>query len=228
MPFLRSFDVGSPALPARHRLCVVLLPPLPASTVASFEVICAMTSATGAGAALVPRRDPAGPAGLRPPDRHLTERIVGRFDLSSPRSRRVWRLTWASSTALVRPVAPASFGVNFRAILSVTRLPVSARRHRRARRRGAGLARGAAGRPHRRALSCAGEWHADPHRPVFDAGPDRPPRPAATPPFIQHASGLGDLTPCPTCPRCPTTLSCRMCSGGFPTTLHRWLTTCSD
>ena len=77
MPFLRSFDVGSPALPARRRLCVVLLPPLPAPTVASFEVVYAMTSATGAGTALVPRRDPAGPAGLRPPDRHLTERIVG-------------------------------------------------------------------------------------------------------------------------------------------------------
>jgi hypothetical protein len=46
-------------------------------------------------------------------------------------------------------------------------------------------------------------------------------------PLIRHAPGLGDLIPCLTCPRSPTTPSCRMCSGGFPTTLHRWLTTCS-
>jgi hypothetical protein len=40
--------------------------------------------------------------------------------MSSSRSRRMWRLTCASSATLVRPASPVPFGVNLRAIFSVS------------------------------------------------------------------------------------------------------------
>jgi hypothetical protein len=40
--------------------------------------------------------------------------------MSLSRSRRMWRLTCASSATLVRPASPVPFGVNLRAIFSVS------------------------------------------------------------------------------------------------------------
>src|SRR3954451_15263152 len=57
-------------------------------------------------------------------------------------------------------------------------LPVSARGHRCPRRGRAGAARRAAGRPRRRAHPRARRWHADPHRSLLRAGPDRAHRPS--------------------------------------------------